>query len=273
MSKALERTERFVLYSVICFLYGAPLKFYIFSMHTIPSMVYFIVSSFVTSMALIYITLCLYFRGFVTLREPQKKKLCLSALRTCNICMQPKPERSHHCSQCRRCIKKMDHHCHWLGRCINYDNHGHFIRFLFFTLLLSVLVFSFNIYYIILSVHLEKTELTRLISAILLTSCLISGILILVTGAHLSSQMFLIMKNTTFLETMQKKNLDLLNKKCGESPYDMGWYENLIDVLGPAKFLFLWMPRGDGIQFQKRWESEYWPKSLEFREDSFYQPV
>lgn len=31
----------------------------------------------------------------------------------CTKCISIKPERAHHCSVCRRCIRKMDHHCPW----------------------------------------------------------------------------------------------------------------------------------------------------------------
>jgi hypothetical protein len=35
--------------------------------------------------------------------------------RWCGKCQCYKPPRSHHCSQCRRCILKMDHHCNILS--------------------------------------------------------------------------------------------------------------------------------------------------------------
>ena len=34
-------------------------------------------------------------------------------LRICQKCQIIKPDRSHHCSVCKRCILKMDHHCPW----------------------------------------------------------------------------------------------------------------------------------------------------------------
>lgn len=33
----------------------------------------------------------------------------------CRKCWAPKYERTHHCSQCGRCVLKMDHHCPWVG--------------------------------------------------------------------------------------------------------------------------------------------------------------
>lgn len=58
----------------------------------------------------------------------------------CVKCDAPKPERSHHCSQCRTCVLKMDHHCPWIGNCVGFWNHGHFVRFIIFTWISAVLV-------------------------------------------------------------------------------------------------------------------------------------
>lgn len=40
----------------------------------------------------------------------------------CRKCISPKPQRTHHCSVCDRCVLAMDHHCPWLNNCVGYYN-------------------------------------------------------------------------------------------------------------------------------------------------------
>lgn len=47
--------------------------------------------------------------------------------RTCGVCHFNKPERTHHCSRCRRCVVNLDHHCVWTGSCIGERNLRYFL--------------------------------------------------------------------------------------------------------------------------------------------------
>ncbi|CAD8048321.1 unnamed protein product [Paramecium sonneborni] len=49
----------------------------------------------------------------------------------CLQCRIKRPERSHHCSKCKRCVLNMDHHCVWTANCIGLYNRKYFILILF----------------------------------------------------------------------------------------------------------------------------------------------
>ncbi|KAI7830723.1 DHHC palmitoyltransferase-domain-containing protein [Gamsiella multidivaricata] len=57
---------------------------------------------------------------------------------TCKRCHLPKPERTHHCSVCKKCILKYDHHCPWINNCVGHFNHRYFLMFLTYLSIASV---------------------------------------------------------------------------------------------------------------------------------------
>ena len=71
-----------------------------------------------------YIMVCASDPGYV------KRKHRQNLVRYCQTCKLIKPLRSHHCSQCGRCVLKMDHHCAWVATCIGAWNYGQFLQLL-----------------------------------------------------------------------------------------------------------------------------------------------
>ncbi|ETE67785.1 Palmitoyltransferase ZDHHC13 [Ophiophagus hannah] len=84
--------------------------------------------------------------GFITSTEEEIKKNiinlgesgCLDFRTFCTSCLIKKPLRSIHCHTCNSCVARYDQHCIWIGRCIGVGNHGYFILFLFFLILLNI---------------------------------------------------------------------------------------------------------------------------------------
>lgn len=50
------------------------------------------------------------------------------SLRYCDHCQVIKPDRTHHCGSCDRCVLRMDHHCIFIGTCVGFHNHRYFLQ-------------------------------------------------------------------------------------------------------------------------------------------------
>jgi palmitoyltransferase len=201
------------------------------------------------SFSLIYFLLIKLRPGHVDYKKiDQNLKQGKFSKRFCRICDHQKPERTHHCSTCGKCIKKMDHHCIWMSVCVNYDNHGDFVRFLFFSSLSHCYiscVYIYNLYLVCkgkLIIPGKWTVVLCIFTVVALGFWLISGLIF-------KTQMKLILLNVTFLEEMALFEYDLEDNPILFKKYDLGTLKNLEDVFGPCYFLFLWRPRGDGVNF------------------------
>lgn len=256
MTSPIERVARATMYLTVTFTTLLPVKYYILPLKTSFAFWYSVFICSTGSLALLYATLCLCYKGFVSKNEIENVSLPPNA-RSCHVCMQFKPERSHHCSSCRQCVKKMDHHCHWLGRCVNYHNHGHFVRFLLSMLLNSLAVFLFNSYYLYHSLKYGSYPTSHMIYSFLLLTLCSGGLLGCISLIHLYNQLSMIALNITFIESINCYNYGFAEE---DSPYNIGLKHNFEDVFGPLKYLLLTGPRGDGISFKKKYDVEYWPR-------------
>merc|ERR1712048_1366704 len=52
--------------------------------------------------------------------------------RYCHKSEMWKPDRTHYCRVCQRCVLKMDHHCPWINNCVGYRNYRNFCLFMLY---------------------------------------------------------------------------------------------------------------------------------------------
>jgi len=122
--------------------------------------------------------------------------------RWCHKCWAPKPERTHHCSQCGRCVLKMDHHCPWMAqRCIGHRTYPSFVHFLGCITLLSLYVMgiAFPALYYAFG-HPYSVGETLPIHELFLGS--MGAIFAMVMGSFFAYHLYLISTNQTTLEAM-----------------------------------------------------------------------
>ena len=71
-------------------------------------------------------------------------------LRYCLICQVFKPERTHHCKTCKRCVLVMNHHCPWMSNCVGFKNRKTFMLFIIYDFIVGVFGILGSIYPLVL---------------------------------------------------------------------------------------------------------------------------
>ncbi|KLO05627.1 zf-DHHC-domain-containing protein [Schizopora paradoxa] len=125
-----------------------------------------------------------------------------SPLKWCRKCWAPKPERSHHCSVCKRCVLKMDHHCPWLAqKCVGHWTYPAFLHFLASTSILCayVSIMCLRITYVAFVEPFSVGEIIAIHALFLTLYCAIFSITV---GSFLGWHLYLVSTNQTTLESL-----------------------------------------------------------------------
>lgn len=124
--------------------------------------------------------------------------------RFCKKCQVPKPDRTHHCSTCKRCVLKMDHHCPWLSTCLGLHNYKAFVLFLIYTTLFCWVCFVSTAYWVWVELFKSSTYLHEFapVQVIILTA--LSGIIGLVITGFTSWHIYLCARGQTTIECLEK---------------------------------------------------------------------
>lgn len=169
----------------------------------------------------------------------------VSPFRYCEKCRAWKPDRTHHCSTCNRCILRMDHHCPWYASCIGYHNQKFFIQNLAY-------VSTFAGYCFLVSLSLlwkffsDESYTDSYLSLKLVFLFIIGLAFSIAVGIFALFSMWLITKNMTTIEFQEsrwiwgeKKNkfqyeFDSNGKKKDiGNIFNIGFMRNWKSVMGP----------------------------------------
>lgn len=141
-------------------------------------------------------------------------------LRFCKKCQARKPDRSHHCSTCRRCVLKMDHHCPWLATCVGLRNHKAFILFLVYTTLFCWYAFTVSGTWTYNEILKNTTYVQDLMPVNYIMLCVVSGIIGLVVGAFTIWHLVLVARGQTTIECLEKTRYLSPLRKSLRNAYD-----------------------------------------------------
>lgn len=125
--------------------------------------------------------------------------------RWCRKCWAPKPERTHHCSICGRCVLKMDHHCPWVGsKCIGHRTYPAFVHFLFFVTLLAgyISVIAWRALYYTFTTPFSEAAMDLKTPLHELGLALVGVIFSIAIGSFFAYHLYLITTNQTTLENL-----------------------------------------------------------------------
>eukprot|EP01103_Thecamoeba_quadrilineata_P019788 TRINITY_DN8183_c0_g1_i1.p1 TRINITY_DN8183_c0_g1~~TRINITY_DN8183_c0_g1_i1.p1 ORF type:complete len:319 (-),score=9.97 TRINITY_DN8183_c0_g1_i1:37-993(-) len=230
---------------------------------------YFGLASFIVyNLLLSLLLLSLFATSLLDPGRPPPVSRRTSVMPLCMICQGPKPDRSHHCGRCQRCVLKMDHHCPWVNNCVGWRNMKAFTLLCTYTSILCFYGVCVAIVFFCFSHDFHKSvsdDIQVLVTFIL-------GIFVgLLISSFIANHYYLIFSNTSSLEYWRERRAaaeavgqngqDFVSRWCPicapsmEHPYDRGRLYNISQVFG-ANPLLWWIPFpnnvGDGVVWSTR---------------------
>ncbi|OZJ06384.1 hypothetical protein BZG36_00672 [Bifiguratus adelaidae] len=182
----------------------------------------------------------------------------------CKKCGGPKPERTHHCSVCNRCIQRFDHHCPWIHNCVGHHNHRYFIVFMVYLCFAAIyfVVLGFGPFF--LALDFVGSSWPYLFSRSLYCfNLVLACAMALAVGTMGGWHVYLTLTGQTTVEFYENSYDKEVAKEHGEmfvNPYDLGVKANLRTFLNVCDAYPWWYvllpipvpPKGDGKTWDRR---------------------
>ncbi|KAG8442806.1 hypothetical protein GDO86_011569 [Hymenochirus boettgeri] len=128
----------------------------------------------------------------------------------CPKCCSIKPDRAHHCSVCKRCIRKMDHHCPWVNNCVGENNQKFFVLFTMYISLISLhalIMVALHFLYCFEEDWTKCSSFSPPTTVILLILLCFEGLLFLIfTAVMFGTQVHSICTDETGIEKLKNEN-------------------------------------------------------------------
>ncbi|KAK1913673.1 hypothetical protein P3342_006916 [Pyrenophora teres f. teres] len=131
-------------------------------------------------------------------------KASTGELRFCNKCQSKKPDRSHHCSTCKRCVLKMDHHCPWLATCVGLRNYKAFLLFLIYLSFFCWVCFATSATWVWSEILNDGTYTESFMPVNYVLLAVLSGIIGIVITGFTAWHLWLTIRGQTTIESLEK---------------------------------------------------------------------
>ncbi|MBN3305530.1 ZDHC3 Palmitoyltransferase, partial [Amia calva] len=159
----------------------------------------------------------------------------------CPKCCSIKPDRAHHCSVCKRCIRKMDHHCPWVNNCVGENNQKYFVLFTMYIALISLhalMMVAFHFLYCFEEDWTKCSTFSPPATVILLILLCFEGLLFLIfTSVMFGTQIHSICTDETGIERLKGETPTWQKTPCWEGmkaafggPLSLGWFNPFSDL-------------------------------------------
>ena len=182
------------------------------------------------------------------------------AIRYCEKCFAVKPDRSHHCSVCEKCVLKMDHHCPWVNNCVGFHNYKFFFLFLFYAYLYTLWLLVTSALEFSNQLVQRNAALTRhvQINFHFVFLCVVAALFFLFLTSLFWYHLYLILRNRSTLEQFRAPVIGEAALE-DERAWHLGVKGNLAQIFGRDwKKWMIPVPSslGDGLGFPQRNHSE-----------------
>ncbi|ODQ77417.1 hypothetical protein BABINDRAFT_15649 [Babjeviella inositovora NRRL Y-12698] len=160
--------------------------------------------------------------------------------RYCTKCSVWKPDRTHHCSACRRCILRMDHHCPWFAVCIGHNNYRYFVQFLGYTVVYAFVAFSASAKFVYDFIFTETADGGRgyeseFINLNWVFLFVVSMAMAVALSVFTGLTIYQVLCNTTTIESYEFNNVRARDRSINPGKlniFDLGWRANWRTTMG-----------------------------------------